>query len=78
MDTYYALSKMYKSKEKTANIRNRYIQVPHLTNDITWESEKKLETITYQRVKNQLFPSRQPQGCIISNRQERVIDMKHR
>ena len=34
-----------------ANIRNRYNQVPHLSQYTTWESDKTQENITYNRVK---------------------------
>ena len=30
---------------------NRYIQVWHLTQDTTWESDKNIENITYMRAK---------------------------
>ena len=33
---------------KKANIRNRYNQAPHLTQDTVWESDKTQENITYK------------------------------
>ena len=36
---------------KNAKIRNRYNQVPHLIQDIEWESDKKQENITHRRGK---------------------------
>ena len=36
---------------KRAKIRNRYNQIPHLTRDNVWESDKTQETITYRRAK---------------------------
>ena len=36
---------------KKAMTRNRYNQVPHLTQDTTWESDKTQESITYKRAK---------------------------
>ena len=32
---------------KKARIKNQYNQVPHLTQDTTWESDKLQENITY-------------------------------
>ena len=36
---------------KNAKIRNRYNQVPHLIQDIEWESDKKQQNITHRRGK---------------------------
>ena len=36
---------------KKAKIRNQYNQVPHLTQDTIWESDKIHENITYKRAK---------------------------
>ena len=36
---------------KKAKIRNRYKQVPHLTHDNVWESDKTQENFTYKRDK---------------------------
>ena len=43
---------------KTSKIRKRYNQVPHLTQDTTWESNKNTINITKQEPRGQLFPSR--------------------
>ena len=41
---------------KKAHIRNRYNQIPHLTNDTIWESKKKTqENITHKRAKKSAF-----------------------
>ena len=49
---------------KKAKIRNRYNQVPHLTQDTEWESDKKKqENITYKKAKRSALPDRWPQGC---------------
>ena len=51
------------SKErKMAKIRNQYNQVPHLTQDITWESDKITIRHHKQKPRGQPFPSRKPQG----------------
>ena len=39
------------SKQEWAIIRNPYNQVPHQTQDTTWESKKKQENITHKRSK---------------------------
>ena len=45
------VSKRLKVRKK-AKIRNRYNQVPHLTQDTTWESDKKTqENITHKRAR---------------------------
>ena len=36
---------------KKANIRNRYNQVPDMTQDTVWESDNTQENITYRRAK---------------------------
>ena len=36
---------------KKAKIRNRYNDIPHLTQDTIWESDKTQENITYKRAK---------------------------
>ena len=40
---------------KNAKIRNRCNQVPHLTQDTTWESKKNTQNITYKRAKSLAF-----------------------
>ena len=39
-----------------AKIRNRYNQVPHLTQDTTWESDKTRGNITHKRAKKAKRP----------------------
>ena len=43
---------------KAAMTRNRYNQVPHLTEDITWESDKNTIKHRKQEPRGQPFPSR--------------------
>ena len=43
---------------KEAKIRERYNQVPHLTQDTTWESNKKHNKHHIQEPRGQLFSSR--------------------
>ena len=47
---------------KTANISNQNNQVPHLTQDTTWESDKITIRHHKQKPRGQTFPSRRPQG----------------
>ena len=42
---------------KAAKIRNRYNQVPHLTQDTTWESVKTQLNITIKSQKGSPFPA---------------------
>ena len=58
---------------KAANIRNRYNQVPHLTQDTTWEIDKNRIKHHKWEPRGQPFPSRWPQG---SNEETRKND-KH-
>ena len=46
--------------KKNAKIKNRYNQVPHLTQDTIWESDKTSHT---REPRSQSFPSRWPQVC---------------
>ena len=56
-------------------IRNPYNQLPHLTQDTIWESDKTQENVTYKRAKDQPFPNRWPQGC---KEQTRQYDTTHK
>ena len=60
--------------KKAAKIRNRYNQVPHLTQDTTWESDKNTFKHHKQDPRGQPFPSRWSQG---SNEQTQKHD-KHK
>ena len=56
----------YESNDKVRKVAknmNQYNQVPHLTQDTTWESDN--NTIKYHKEepRDQLFPSRWLQGC---------------
>ena len=62
---------------KNAKIRNRYNQVPHLNQDIEWESDKKQENITYRRGKrsslsHQVTTKLQDTGSTICQRQTQI------
>ena len=46
---------------KTATIRNRYKQVPHLSKDTKWESNKITINITDKNQEGSPFPSDDPQ-----------------
>ena len=59
---------------KAAKIRNHYNQVPHLTQDTAWESDKNKIKHHKQNPRGQSFPSRCPQD---SNKQTRKHD-KHK
>ena len=41
---------------KRAKIRNPYNQIPHLTQNTIWESDKTQENITYKRAKRSALP----------------------
>ena len=47
---------------KVAKIRTRYNQIPHLTQDTTWESDKNTIKHHKREPSGQPFPSRWPQG----------------
>ena len=47
---------------KTARIRNQCNQVPHLSQDIKWESDKLTVRHHKREPRGQPFPSRLPQG----------------
>ena len=50
--------------KKKAKIKNRYNQVPHLTQDTVWESDKKHKKNSHTREpRGQPFPNRWPLGC---------------
>ena len=59
---------------KVAKIRNWYNQVPHLTQDTTWESDKNTIKHHKRETRGHSFPSRWPQG---SNEQTRKHE-KHK
>ena len=50
MSTKYWLKVRNKAK-----IKNRYNQIPHLTQDTIWESEKTQENITYKEAKRSVL-----------------------
>ena len=61
---------------KETKIRNRYNQVPHLTQDTTWESDKntiKHHTQESQEIRH--FPAGDNKAAM--NRQESMTNTKH-
>ena len=56
---------VYIDKTKVAKIRNRYNQVPYLTQNTTWESDK--NTIKYhkQEARGQPYHKAAINGCLI-------------
>ena len=61
-------------ERKVVKIRNQYNQVPHLTQDTTWESEKNTIKHHKREPRGHPLPSRLPQG---SNEQTQKHD-KHK
>ena len=59
--------------QKKAKIRNRYNQVPNLTQDNTWESDITQENITYKRAKR---PALSQQVARPDNMTEKNINNK--
>ena len=62
---------------KNAKIMNRYNQVPHLNQDIEWESDKKQENITRRRGKrsslsHQVTTKMQDTSSTICQRQTQI------
>ena len=43
---------------KESKFWNRYNQVPHMTQDTLWESDKYTKTLDTEEPRSQLFPSR--------------------
>ena len=65
--------------KKKAKIRNQYNQVPHLTRDSTWESEKNIRKHhTQESLEVRLFPAGYHKGA--RNRQYSIIktNVKHK
>ena len=64
---------------KTAKIRSRYNQVPHLTQDTSLDKGKDTRNIPYKKYRYKTvwpFPSRWPQGCNDQTRQ--ITKMIHK
>ena len=62
--------------QKVAKIRNRYNQVPHLTQDTTWESDK--NTIKHHKREpiGQPFPAGDHKAAM--NRRESMTNTRHK
>ena len=54
-------SLLYSKVRKKAKIRIRYNQVPHLTQDTTWERDKTQENISYKMFADGIGPDELPQ-----------------
>ena len=68
---------MKRKVRKKAHIRNRYNQIPHLTNDTIWESEKTQENITHKRAKKTaFFPTGDHKAT--RNRQDSMAELQKR
>ena len=60
---------------KAAKIRNRYNQVPHVTQDTTWESEKTQLKITNTSQEVSPFPAGYHKAAM--NRRESMTNTRH-
>ena len=60
---------------KSTKIRNRYIQVPHLTQNTTWESEKTQLNITNKSPEVSPFPAGDHKAAI--NRRKCMTNVKN-
>ena len=61
---------------KTAMIRNRYNQVPHLSEDTKWESNKITIIITNKSQEVNYFPLGDRKAAM--NRRESMTNIKHK
>ena len=61
---------------EVAKIRNRYDQVPHLTQDTTWESDKTQLNITKKGQKASPFPAGDHKAAI--NRHESMTNTRYK
>ena len=61
---------------KTAKIRRRYNQVPHLTQDTTWESNKNTINITNKSKEASPFPAGDHKAAM--NRRESMRNTRHK
>ena len=68
--------RLFKAVRKTAWIRNRYNQVPHLSQDTKWESNKITITITNNSQEVSPFPSGDHKAA--TNRRESMINTRHK
>ena len=60
----YWVTAMIRGVRKKATSRNRYDQVPHLTQDTLWESGKNTGNITYKRAKVDNKAARNIHDCM--------------
>ena len=65
-----------KTVRKTAKIRKRYNQVPHLTQDTTWESNKNTINITNKGQVDRPFPAGDHKAAM--NRRESMRNTRHK
>ena len=62
---------------KEAKIRNQYNQVPHPTQDTTWESDKTQQNTTHMGAKRLVIPFPAGDHKAAKNRQDSTTDTKH-
>ena len=79
---YWGIENIRKVRKK-AKTRNRYNQVPHLTQDTVWESDKNTGNITYKRAKRsalsqQLTTSLQETYMSVWLRQTQITNKIHK
>ena len=65
-----------KKVRKVAKIRNRYNQVPHVTQDTTWESDKTQLKITNKSQEVSLLPVSNQKAAM--NRRESMTNTRHK
>ena len=65
-----------KKVRKTATIRKRYNQVPHLTHNTTWESNKNTINITNKSQETSPFPAGDHKAAM--NRRESMRNTRHK
>ena len=66
---------VFTTETKTASVRNQYNQVPHLTQDTTWERDKSQLDITNKSKEISLFPAGDHKAAI--NRRESMTPIRH-
>ena len=73
---YHFCNDVVQKVRKTAKIRKRYNQVPHLTQDSTWESNKNTIKITNKSQEVSPFPAGDHRAAM--NRRESMRNKRHK
>ena len=73
---FFNYAVLFGDPRNTTNIRNRFNQVPHLTQDTTWESDKNTMKHHKQGPRGQPFPSSDHKAAI--NRRESMTNTRHK